>query len=86
MRMELKSMVGLEGHRANELRNDQRGGVQQGAYGSSMGVRTLRAREVVRRHAGSARNKVRWELLAVVDVLRLDEKHCDSPLLLQNQR
>ena len=31
--MELEIAVGLEGHRAHELRNDEREGVQGGAHG-----------------------------------------------------
>ena len=54
--------------------------------GVERGECALKAREVAWRHAGSTRNEVPSEVLAVVTDLPLDDKHYHSPLLLQNLR
>jgi hypothetical protein len=86
VRIELEIVVRLEGHRANELRNDERKAFREMRKGRAQELRALRARDVAWRHVGSTRNEVRSEAQAVAADLPLDEKHCDSPLLPQNQR
>ena len=84
--MELEIAVGLEGHRANELRNDQRGRVQRGAQGSSTRERTLRAGEVAWRRAGSTGNAAASNVRPAATDLRLDDKRSHPPLWVQIER
>ena len=84
--MEPKIAVRLEGHRANELHNGERAGVQRGAQASSTESARPTRWEEGWPHAGSTRNEVAEEAQASAADLPLDDERSHSPLLLPNQR